>query len=120
MKNEKVLYLAPRVLSVLFIIFLALFALDVFEPGKTIGYYIVAFLIHLVPNFILVLILLIAWRHERLGGAIFVLISILFAVYSKTYLSVSSFMLVSLPAFLIGIMFIIHDYLYKKKRGEKS
>ena len=36
-KTGKGLYWAPRILSILFICFLSLFSLDVFEPGKGIG-----------------------------------------------------------------------------------
>ncbi len=61
-----ILYWIPRILWILFIIFISLFALDVFSEGYSFGETILAFLIHLVPTYILIIALLITWN--RLGA----------------------------------------------------
>jgi len=107
-------YWAPRVLAIVFICFLALFALDVFIPGKTLGYYFVAFFMHLIPNFVLAGILVVAWKHESAGGLLFLFTAIFFTLFFKTYLLLPHFIIVSFPIVLIGILFLAHGSLPSK------
>lgn len=109
------LYWTPRTLAIVFICFIALFALDVFVPGKTIGYYLVTLFMHLIPNFILAGILIVAWRHERIGGLLFILLAVIFTLFFRSYTMPMSFLLVSVPVFLIGGLFLLHNYLVKER-----
>ncbi len=60
MKN-KILYWTPRVLGILFAVFISIFALDVFgEYGFP--EVLVALFMHLIPTFLVVGVLLIAWK----------------------------------------------------------
>lgn len=112
MKDNKkmltILFWLPRGLSILFIAFLAIFALDVFIPGKTFGYYAIGLFMHLIPNFILIVFLLIAWKEEQIGGILFILTGIFFTLFFHTYEFIINFLLISLPLFLIGIVFLLH------------
>jgi hypothetical protein len=71
MKTSNLTYWLPRVLALLYIGFLALFALDVFVPGQSFIYYLTELFIHLIPNLILGIILYIAWKNEKVGGILF-------------------------------------------------
>lgn len=104
-------YWIPRILAIVFIVFLALFALDVFIPGKTLDYYFVALFMHLIPNFFLAGILLVAWRHEKIGGGLFLLIAIFFTLFFRTYMMFANFLMISLPVLVIGGLFLLHSYL---------
>lgn len=115
MKTEKIFFWLPRVIAIIFILFLGLFALDVFVPGKSIGEMIIGFLIHLVPNYILIVFLLIAWKNEKIGGILFILLSLAFTFFLNTYQEIMSFLFISLPVFAIGILFVINS---TKKRTE--
>ncbi len=106
----------PRALGILIILFLAIFALDVFEPGKTFTYYATALFMHLIPNFILAAILILAWKKETIGGILFILVALAFTMLFKTYKEGSSFFVVSVPVFIIGILFIIDNMIYMKKK----
>ena len=68
---KRVLFWAPRILCILFAIFLSVFALDVFSEGYGFWQTIGALLLHLVPTFIVVIALLIGWRWEWVGAALF-------------------------------------------------
>jgi len=48
-KTKKALYWAPRIIAILFIVFISLFALDVFIEGYGFWETIVALFMHLVP-----------------------------------------------------------------------
>ena len=71
--NKKFLYWLPRILGILFALLISIFALDSF--GKSIPFIeaIVGFLIHLIPTYIMIAILLIAWKWELVGGILFIL-----------------------------------------------
>jgi hypothetical protein len=60
---------AARSLSVLFALFLAVFALDVFNGDWREA--AIAFAIHLVPTFLLLAATIAAWRWEWLGALVF-------------------------------------------------
>jgi len=110
--KQKFLYWAPRVLSIGMILFLGLFALDVFTPGQPILYMIGGFLIHLIPNYILAIALFIAWKFELLGGIIFVLLAIIMSLFFRNPLPVN--LMLFGPIMLIGILFLVHNYYYRR------
>ena len=109
--KERILFWLPRVLAILFIVFLALFALDVFVPGESILYMIGGFLVHLIPDYLLIAALIIAWKRERIGGVLFILLGLGFTIFFRTYSALSNFLIVSFPVFLIGTFFLCHKYL---------
>lgn len=76
MKN--LLYWTPRILAILFITFLSLFALDVFGEGYSFWETIIALFMHLIPQFLLIALLVIAWRWERVGGLLYVSLGLVF------------------------------------------
>ena len=120
MKMTSFFYWIPRILSILFILFLSIFALDVFIPGKEFWYYPVALFMHLIPNFILIGILVLAWKKELVGGIVFILAGLLFTIVFRTYESIPNFLIVSFPFFVIGALFLTHRFLkksYEKPKG---
>ena len=66
-KVGKFIYWTPRILSILFIMFLAMFSFDVIEPGRSVGDIIIGLIMHNIPVFILIVLLVIAWKHEPVG-----------------------------------------------------
>jgi len=69
--SGRTLFWAPRVLSVLFIGFLSLFALDVFGEGFGFWRTLAALAVHLIPSLVLIAALVVAWRWEWVGAAIY-------------------------------------------------
>lgn len=101
---KKFLYWLPRVLAILFIGFISLFALDVFTEPQ----WFLALIMHLIPSFVLIIATAIAWKHEFVGGWLF-----LGAGGILLYLSGFESWIVSSPAFLIGGLFLLSK-LYRK------
>lgn len=58
----------PRVLSIVFICFVSLFALDVFAEGRPWTEILAALLVHLIPTYALLILLLLAWRRPWIGA----------------------------------------------------
>jgi len=73
---NKFFYWTPRVLTIIFILFLGLFALDAFDGDESLVKKLGDFFIHLIPNLVLILILILAWKWEWIGTIAFILIGI--------------------------------------------
>lgn len=99
-------YWLPRVLAVLFICFVSLFSLDVFSMEGTAIEKLVGFLMHSIPAILLIICLVLAWKKEKEGGIAFVILAVAFTLFFKTYQSWETFLLLSLPILLIGLIFL--------------
>ena len=117
--KKDIWYWAPRILAIGIILFIGLFALDVFDSTKPLLSQLGAFLIHLVPNYLLLAALLLAWKKEKLGGIVFLGIGLVFIFFFKTYRDAVTFFLISFPIILIGIGFLYHYFLAKKYPKKK-
>jgi len=110
----KVIHWLPRIICILAILFISLFALDAFEHGITIWQKIGAFLRHLIPSFILLIFLIIAWKWELIGGIIFMAIGLGFSpyIFMHNYKSVGLSLLaiacINMPFVVAGILFLIN------------
>lgn len=104
----------PRVFMIALIIFLSLFALDVFGSNKSPVYQIGGFLIHLIPSFILLLGLIISWKHPIIGGCFFLIAGIIFTLYFGTYKNLEVFLIISLPVLMEGLIFIFFGWIIGK------
>jgi len=103
-------HLAPRILGILFVLFLMLFSLDVFEPGLTASQIALGLLIHNIPALILFGLLILSWKYEIAGAVTFILaglvyICLLIGPEFKWYM-ISWSLIIAGPAFLIGILFL--------------
>lgn len=78
-KSINLFHWVPRILCILAILFISMFALDSFTPGLTIWQQLGAFFIHLIPSYILIALLIIAWKWEYFGGIIFIVIGLGFS-----------------------------------------
>jgi len=62
---------APRILTILVALFLSVFAFDVFEGKKAFLEILAALVLHLIPTFLVVVLLVLAWRRELIGVVAF-------------------------------------------------
>lgn len=104
--ENKILCWIPRVLAILFVVFISLFALDAFGEDGTIGEMMIGFLIHLIPSLILLGLLIVAWKCKTIGGWLFIIAGIIFTAFFETYGDVITFLIISGPLFLIGALFL--------------
>ena len=117
-KINKFIYWTPRILGVLLILFLAMFSLDVFEPGLTVSQIAIGLFMHNIPVLLLFIILIISWKHEIVGGVAFILAGLLYIGLTLTrvpwYLALSWSLIIAGPAFFIGILFLVGWFKKKK------
>jgi hypothetical protein len=101
------------------ILFWALFSLDVFEEEQGFWNILVAFLKHNVPVFVMIFILIIAWKREHIGGILLMLCILGFTAFfiARTgRLMFGTLIMVGIP-FLIGAMFVVNHYLLGNKKS---
>jgi len=106
-----------------------MFALDAFEPGVSFWKQILAFLIHLVPSFILTALLVVAWKWELAGGVLFAVIGVLFTpfIYTHNYqmnhsfwMSISIVLLITFPFIVVGALFIASHFFGRKEANKTN
>ena len=127
-KKIAILHWTPRILCILSILFISLFAFDAFEPGLTIWQQLAAFAMHLLPSFILFMMLVVAWRWELVGGIVFMMLGLGLSpfIYTHNYamnhsvsMSIGIIMMITFPFFLVGLLFVA-SYLVKKKQAPQQ
>ena len=106
------------------ILFVSLFAADAFDSDYTIQQQLSSFFMHLIPSFILLTFLLVAWKWEFIGGIIFTAVGIVmspvifFHNYNVNHFSIAEcigvILMITFPFIVVGILFII-SYFKKKK-----
>ena len=79
-KISKFVYWTPRILSIIFIFFLALMSLDVFEGNYGFWGTITGLFMHNIPAMILLIVLIISWKYEIVGGIAFILAGLLYII----------------------------------------
>jgi hypothetical protein len=125
----RIFHWLPRIICILAILFVSLFALDAFAPGHTLWQQLGDFFIHLIPSFILIASLIVAWQWEFIGGIIFTMIGIglspfVFMMnYHRTHsigVSLAIIFMITIPFVVVGILFIVSHYLKKKETSQIS
>ena len=111
--TRRVLFWTPRVLGILYAVFLSLFALDVFDAGYGFWQAIAALLIHLIPVYIVIAALVLAWRWEWLGAIGFSALAIFYVAWAWGRFPLVAYLSISGPLFLIAILFLL-NWVYRK------
>lgn len=106
----------PRILALAFVIFISLFALDVFGQGYGFWGTLLALLIHLVPTYLVVIALALAWRWEWVGAVLFAGLGLLYLLVFRNEMDGILFLLIPGPLFLVGILFALNWALRQRLR----
>jgi len=121
-KSITLIHWLPRIICILAILFISMFAADAFEPGLSIWQQLGAFFMHLIPSFILLAILILAWKREFAGGIVFIIIGLVLTpfIFNMNYkmnesiwMSLGIIMTITFPFILVGILFIVSHKLKK-------
>lgn len=105
-------YWFPRVLGIVYALFLLIFSFDVFGEGAGLWQSVLAFVVHSIPSIFLFVIVLLAWKKEIVGAVGFILFGTVYMIFAALRASnagemISWSFVIALPAFLVGIFFVI-------------
>jgi hypothetical protein len=113
--SASTLYWAPRILGILAAAFISLFALDAFTQGYSAWEAVLAFLIHLVPTYLVVIALVLAWRWERVGAALFIGLGASYVIWAWGRFDLIAYLVVSGPLVVTGVLFLL-AWMYAGRR----
>ena len=125
---EKILFWTPRIIVILAVLFVSMFALDSFSPNLTIGQQLLGFAIHLIPTYVLLIFLFVAWKWELIGGLLFTINSLIFSpiifihnfkMNHSVAISLEIILLITFPFLVAGVLFIISHFKQKKRLSFK-
>ena len=112
MRINPAVFWAPRVLCILFIGFVSMFALDVFQEGHGLWQTLLALVMHLIPTFVMLALLAAAWRWEWVGTVAFGICGAFFMHIVRA--SWRGKMVFAVPCFLAAGLFLV-NWLQKRR-----
>ncbi len=123
-KPNRFIFWVPRILSIIFILFLAMFSLDIFGNDYTFWETVAGLFMHNIPSLVLTILLIISWKHEIVGAVAFISAGLLYTgvmvrnawLYTREGYMLSWVFTIAGPAFLIGVLFLIG---WLRKRNKK-
>jgi len=109
--RRRTLFWTPRILAMLYIAFISVFALDVFNEEQGFWRMLVALSIHLIPAFVLTVVLVLAWRWEWIGAALYAAAGLLYVADVLTRplvpeTKVNWILIIAGPTFLVAGLFL--------------
>ncbi len=108
----------PRILSIGYVLFISLFALDVFSEYSGTEVFLPLFM-HLLPSLMLLLVTVIAWKYELVGAVIFLGFA-LFYVWDVGFTRpLSWYLAIAVPASVVGILYLI-SWLQRRSHKKTS
>jgi hypothetical protein len=110
--TKRLLIWTPRVLCLLFAGFISMFALDVFNEQHSFWKITLALLIHLIPTWLVLGVLLLSWRWEWVGAALFTGLGAFYLLSTWGRFHWSAYVCISGPLFLLGGLFLL-NWLYR-------
>ena len=106
--TKRFVFWTPRVACMLFAMFISVFALDVFKESEGFLVTTIALLMHLVPSFMVLAVLLIAWRWEWFGTLAFTALGVFYVVYFWGRFPLSTYATIAGPLFVLAVLFSVN------------
>lgn len=111
---SRVIRWAPRIASILIILFLGLFSFDVFSSNAGFWQMVGGFFIHNLPGILLLILLIIAWKFPVVGFVSFLIYGVVFAIFFTRSFALSNLLFFVFPILLIALLFYA-DWQWNKK-----
>jgi hypothetical protein len=110
---KQTLVWAPRIAGILFILFISLFALDVFDGQYGFWGTLFALFMHLIPSIVLTIAIVVAWKHEWFGALLFIGWAVWYLTFARGFPRSVYILIAGLPL-LIGLLFLA-DWVWRKQ-----
>jgi hypothetical protein len=101
------IYWIPRVLGIVFALFIGLFAFDAFNESIPFWQAFKGFLIHLLPVYLIVVLLVLAWKWEWIGALGAGALGIAYIILTRGREHWSTYVIIGAPLLIIGVLFFI-------------
>jgi hypothetical protein len=117
---KTIAYWAPRILTILALIFMLMFSFDSLGGNQPLGQKLTGLLMHNIPVLILTAILIIAWKQEFIGGVLLLVAFGAASLFFKSFSGNPGSLIVILPFLIAGLLFILNHLLYSKPGSDKN
>jgi hypothetical protein len=121
--SVKIVHWTPRIICIIAILFVSMFAFDSFSTGNTLLENLGSLLMNLLPSFMLIAFLIFAWKWEMIGGIIFIIIGLGFSpfLYSHNFKmsqsvgsALGTVLLLTLPFIIVGVLFVVSHFMKRE------
>lgn len=116
MKGRRSTMWIARTLAIGVSLFLAIFALDAWDPDRRLAARLADVSIHLVPSALVIAIVIAAWRRPWIGGVAFVSLAIAYAV--AVDFRADWILAISGPLLTVGLLYLWN--VPRPKRGHST
>ena len=121
-KINKFIYWTPRILAIIFVLFLMMFSLDVFDTNLGFWETVLGLFMHNIPALILLAVVIISWKKEIVGAYGFTIAGLLYVLLLTVnalrgqfeWYMISWSLTIAGPAFVIAYLFYLN---WKKKKA---
>ncbi len=110
---KKTLLWTPRIAGILFILFISLFALDIFDLKLGFWGTLFGLFMHLIPSILLTIAIVVAWKREWVGALLFIGWAVWYVATMRGFPWAVYLLISGLPA-LIGLLFLA-DWIWRKQ-----
>jgi hypothetical protein len=112
---KQILFWTPRIAGILFVLFVSIFALDVFGQGYSFWETLLALFMHLLPSIVLAIAVALAWRWEWIGAVLFGGFAVWYvAAMTIRGFPLSVYLLMAGIPFVVGVLFAA-GWVYRSK-----
>ncbi len=94
----------PRILCILFSVFITLFSFDVFGQETNFWTTLLAFIIHNIPTIIIISVLVLSWKWSWIGAISFISLGVVYLLWLSDN---NSSPLIYYPLFVTGVFFLL-------------
>ena len=108
-----------RSITIVYAAFISIFSMDVFSEGYGVMNTAVALFMHLLPTFLILLILILAWRREWIGGVAFLILGVFYVYYSSGKIDWTGIAMIGIPLFFLSILYFVGWFQRKRKPASK-
>jgi hypothetical protein len=102
---RQTLFWLPRGMGIVFVLFLSIFALDIFDTGLNFWETILGLFMHLIPSIVLAIAVAASWRHEWVGAAVFMGWTVFYVTVMRGFDWIAYALIAGIP-FGVGVLFL--------------
>ncbi len=106
--SRKILLWAPRLVLIVFALFLVIFSFDVFGEGKGSMEIGTAFVAHNIPTLIFGLVVFVAWRREWVGVLSCIVLAVAYIVWFWGRFPLAVYFIMTGPLFIVAAMYAVN------------
>ncbi len=107
-RSRKVLVWAPRLLLIVFALFLVIFSFDVFGEGKGVMETGIAFLVHNIPSLVLGWVVFAAWRREWIGALSCLVLVVAYVVWFWGRFPLAVYFIITGPPLIVAALYVVN------------